>query len=46
MHILAVRPHYGYLMTKPPRLERLDQAIECSSGGAHFPLIVPEFRNS
>ena len=40
MHDFAVRPHYGYLMAQPPRLEPLDQAIECNSGAAHFPLIV------
>jgi len=27
-------------MAKPPRLERLDQAVEFDSGGAHFPLVV------
>src|SRR5206468_2805022 len=40
MHSFAVRPHYGHLMAQAPRLEPLDQAIECNSGAAHFPLIV------
>src|SRR5437762_9389431 len=35
-----VRPHHGHLMAKPPRLERLNQAIEFDSGGAHFPLVI------
>src|SRR5437867_4176730 len=40
MHIFAVRAHYGHLMAQAPRLETLDQDIECNSGAAHFPLIV------
>ena len=40
MHILAVGPHYRHLVAKPPRLEPLDQTIECNSGGAHFLLVV------
>src|SRR2546427_13019110 len=34
------RPHYRHLMAKPPRLEPLDQTIECNSGGAYLPLVV------
>src|SRR5438128_804809 len=38
----VVRPHTRHLMAEPPRLKRLDQAIEFDPCGAHLPLVVLE----